>query len=67
MATGSGPEPKRHWLRILFVLPFIAMLWVSSYNRVTPELFGFPFYYWYQLSWVVIAAIIAGIIYNVEH
>jgi Protein of unknown function (DUF3311) len=67
MATGSGPEPKRHWLRILFVLPFIAMLWVSSYNRVTPELFGFPFYYWYQLAWVVIAAIIAGIIYNVEH
>jgi hypothetical protein len=67
MATGSGPEPKRHWLRILFVLPFIAMLWVSSYNRVTPELFGFPFYYWYQLTWVVIAAIIAGIIYNVEH
>jgi hypothetical protein len=67
MATGPGPEPKRHWLRILFVLPFIAMLWVSSYNRVTPELFGFPFYYWYQLTWVVIAAIIAGIIYNVEH
>jgi hypothetical protein len=67
MATGPGPEPKRHWLRILFVLPFIAMLWVSSYNRVTPELFGFPFYYWYQLTWIVIAAIIAGIIYNVEH
>ena len=40
-------EPRRHWIRILFVLPFIALLWVSSYNRLTPELFGFPFYYWY--------------------
>jgi hypothetical protein len=62
-----GPASKRHWVRILFVLPFIAMLWVSSYNRLTPELFGFPFYYWYQLLWVVISAAIAGIVYKVEH
>ena len=66
MAILPGPEPKRHWLRILFVLPFIAMLWVSSYNRLTPELFGFPFYYWYQLVWVVISAAIAAIIYRAE-
>lgn len=66
MAILPGPEPKRHWLRVFFVLPFIAMLWVSSYNRLTPELFGFPFYYWYQLMWVVISAAIAAIIYTVE-
>ena len=41
MVTPPGPEPRRHWLRILFVLPFVAMLWVSSYNHLTPELFGF--------------------------
>lgn len=63
----TGPQPKRHWLRILFVLPFIAMLWVSSYNKVEPELFGFPFYYWYQLLWVLIAAAIAAIVYKAEH
>jgi hypothetical protein len=67
MAIQPGSEPKRHWIRILFVLPFVAMLWVSSYNRLTPELFGFPFYYWYQLLWVVISAAIAGIIYKIEH
>jgi hypothetical protein len=77
MATSPGPirsgpgqpgrEPKRHWLRILFVLPFVAMLWVSSYNRLEPTLFGFPFYYWYQLMWVLIGAAIAGIIYKAEH
>ena len=67
MAPEIGLEPKRHWIRILFVLPFIAMLWVSSYNRVTPELFGFPFFYWYQLLWVLISAAIAGIIYKAEH
>jgi hypothetical protein len=67
MANQPGAEPRRHWLRILFVLPFIAMLWVSSYNRLTPELFGFPFFYWYQLLWVVLSAVLAGIIYKAEH
>ena len=67
MVTQSSPEPRRHWLRILFVLPFVAMLWVSSYNRLTPELFGFPFFYWYQLLWVVVSAALAGIIYKIEH
>ena len=67
MALRPGQEPTRHWLRILFILPFIAMLWVSSYNRLTPELFGFPFFYWYQLLWVVVSAALAGIIYKAEH
>lgn len=67
MPTKPGPGQSTHWLRVLFVLPFIAMLWVSSYNRLTPELFGFPFFYWYQLLWVVVSAALAGIIYKVEH
>lgn len=60
-------ENGAHWSRILFVAPFVAILWVSSYNRVTPELFGFPFFYWYQLAWVVVSAAIAGIVYKAEH
>jgi hypothetical protein len=67
MATQTDPVPKRRWLRILFILPFIAILWVSSYNRLTPELFGFPFFYWYQLLWVVLSAALAGLIYKAEH
>ena len=67
MATPPGQQTKPHWLRVLFVLPFIAMLWVSSYNRLTPELFGFPFFFWYQLLWVIVSAALAGIIYKAEH
>ena len=67
MATPPGPEPRWHWTRILFILPFIAMMWVSSYNRVDPVLFDFPFFYWYQLLWIVLAAAIAGIVYKAEH
>ena len=67
MALQPGAGQKRHPVRILFALPFVAMLGVSSYNRVTPELFGFPFFYWYQLLWVLISAAIAGIVYKAEH
>ena len=67
MATPLTPETRRHPLRWVLLLPFIAMLWVSSYNRVSPELFGFPFFYWYQLLWVIISAALAAFVYKVEH
>ena len=62
MAILPGPEPKRHWLRILFVLPFIAMLWVSSYNSAEPMIVGIPFFYWYQLLWVPLTSVIIYIV-----
>jgi hypothetical protein len=43
------------------------MLWVSFYNRTNPTLYGFPFFYWYQLVWVILSAAIAGIVYKAEH
>jgi len=67
MATPNAPETRRHPLRLLLILPFIALLWVSSYNRTDPTLFGFPFFYWYQMLWVVISAALAAIVYKAEH
>ncbi len=65
-----APEPERqprtHGLRLLLLLPFVAMLWVSSYNSLTPRLAGIPFYYWYQLLWVVIGAALTLLVYLVE-
>jgi hypothetical protein len=53
---------NRHWLWLL-VIPWIAMIWVPSYNRVDPQLWGFPFFYWYQLLWVLISAVITAFVY----
>ncbi len=36
------------WIPLL--LPFIGLLWVPFYNFHEPALFGFPFFYWYQLG-----------------
>ncbi len=70
MQDGEVEEraPQRaHWARVLLVLPFVAMLWVSSYNRLDPVLFGVPFFYWYQLLWVLLSAAVVGIVYKAEH
>jgi hypothetical protein len=52
--------------RLLLLIPLIAMLWVSSYNRVEPTLAGVPFFYWYQLLWILIGAAIIGLVYRLE-
>lgn len=58
----SAPRASRHWLWLL-LLPWIAMIWVPSYNKVEPQLAGFPFFYWYQLAWVLISAVVTGLVY----
>ena len=55
-----------NWLRLLLIIPFIATLWVPFYNHGTPAFFGLPFFYWYQMLWVPLAAIVIFIVYRSE-
>ena len=50
---------------LLLIIPFIALCWPGFYNMTTPELAGIPFFYWYQLLWIVITAIITSVVYFV--
>jgi hypothetical protein len=52
-----GPSSSRRWLPIYALLApaVILPLWVALYDREDPTLFGFPFFFWYQLLWVLIA------------
>ena len=45
---------------VLLALPFFATLLPWIYNRTEPSLFGFPFFYWYLLSWLFLAPCIMG-------
>ncbi len=38
------------------------MVWVPFYNKIEPVLWGFPFFYWYQLLWVLISAVITAVV-----
>ena len=41
---------------VLVLAPIVALMWVGSYARVTPRLWGMPFFFWYQFLWVFLAA-----------
>jgi Protein of unknown function (DUF3311) len=63
MDQGSTPRRGWSWWHLLLIVQFIAVLWPPFYNRVEPTLIGMPFFYWYQLAWVIIAAILTAIVY----
>ncbi|MEV4437957.1 DUF3311 domain-containing protein [Streptomyces sp. NPDC049577] len=50
---------------ICLALPFGAMLWVDSYSRLTPALIGIPFFYWYQMLWVVLSTALTVVAYAI--
>ena len=37
---------------VLLLIPCAALAAVPVYSRETPELGGWPFFYWYQVMWV---------------
>jgi hypothetical protein len=52
---------KRAWYWLLLI-PFFAELWPPLFNRVDPQWFGVPFFYWYQLAWVVLTSLLIGFV-----
>ncbi|MGW0118332.1 DUF3311 domain-containing protein [Streptomyces sp. NPDC003327] len=66
-ATG-GKQPTITPIRFVIALclfaPFVAMLWVSSYAKVEPLFAGIPFFYWYQMLWVVISTALTMVAYK---
>ena len=51
------------WWYLLFLVQFIAVIWPSFYNKMEPAWIGLPFFYWYQLLWVIIGAVLTAIVY----
>ena len=51
---------------LFFVIIFVIALWVPLYNKVNPTLFGFPFFYWFQMLVVVASSVMIWIVYKVE-
>jgi len=67
-AMAQHRAPRKHtgtWIviAVLLAAAVIGTLWVPFYNHLTPVLGGFPFFYWYQLMWVPIVAILAAVAY----
>lgn len=61
--SDAGSAATTVVVAVLVIVPLVAMLWVPSFNKKEPDLFGFPFFYWYQLLWVFITGILTVIAY----
>jgi cell division protein FtsW (lipid II flippase) len=59
---GSREPGSRLWY-LLLLIPYVAMIWVSSYNKAEPSLGGVPFFYWYQLLWILIGSALIVIVH----
>jgi hypothetical protein len=51
------------WWYLLFVIQFAVALWPPLYNKIEPTLMGIPFFYWFQLLWVIVSAVFTAIVY----
>ena len=49
---------------LLLLVPFVGLLWIPFFNQTEPALFGFPFFYWYQLAWVPISSLLTFIVWR---
>src|SRR3954466_9510707 len=48
----------------LLLVPIVVCLIVPLYNRVEPTLFGWPFFYWFQLLLVALGVITTSVVYR---
>ncbi|MFC9913838.1 DUF3311 domain-containing protein [Streptomyces sp. NPDC059862] len=56
--------PVRVVIALCLIAPFVAMLWVGSYAKTDPAFLGIPFFYWYQMAWVIISTVLTMIAYQ---
>ncbi|MDL4813894.1 DUF3311 domain-containing protein [Actinomadura opuntiae] len=64
-SPAPAPPPRTSLARrvaagILLVAPFVVYLSVPTYAKDGPRVAGFPFFYWWQLLWVVLTAVCIG-------
>jgi hypothetical protein len=66
MSRPVKPAHRSPW-NLLLVLPALALLFPGVYARATPELFGIPFFYWYQFGWIILTGLITAFVYRVTN
>jgi hypothetical protein len=66
-APTRGPARVAPYLvsGILIAIGIILPLIVPIYAREDPALWGIPFFYWYQMLWVFIDAVLLWIVYGI--
>ncbi|HUO44386.1 MAG TPA: DUF3311 domain-containing protein [Burkholderiales bacterium] len=56
-------NPRRRLWCWLLLAPCLAVLCVPFFNRAGPAWLGIPFFYWYQLLWIPLSAVVIAVVY----
>ena len=58
-------RPSGLWVVIVLILvpPVVLPLWVPLYDKATPTLWGFPFFYWFQFLLILCSAVLTILAY----
>jgi uncharacterized membrane protein YhdT len=61
-SSGSGSNLRWNPWNLLLLIP---LLWLITpfYNKTGPSFIGMPFFYWFQLAGIPVAAICTTIVY----
>jgi hypothetical protein len=62
--VNAKSRPRRSRWVLLLLLPYLGLCFPIIYARSTPALWGFPFFYWYQFAWVILASALLAIVYQ---
>jgi hypothetical protein len=58
------PTRRRSAWVLLLLLPYLGLCFPRVYAHATPTLWGFPYFYWYQFAWVILASALLAIVYR---
>ena len=57
---------RRRLVYVLFLAVAVVSLWVPLYNRTEPSLAGIPFFYWFQIAWIIVSAVAVAVAYVLD-
>jgi hypothetical protein len=62
----ASARARRFWIGLMFLVVVAVSLWVPLYNRTEPTLVGMPFFYWFQIAWIVVGAVAVALAYTLS-
>ena len=62
----DGTARGSKWWLLLLILPYVGLLYPPIYARLEPDLWGIPFFIWYQFLWVFITVGITAVVYRIR-
>ncbi len=62
--TSGRRDVDRSPVNWLLLVPLLLVIWPPLYNKTDPELFGIPFFYWFQLAVIPVGVLCTVLVYR---